>query len=155
VLTWGFRGSCSVRSTVENYLTFDPGESLSLWGYGKQQMKHLSAGSSLMVVLRAEGERVEEFARIRHDGVPALAPASDPDAPTFTLRQCFVLNRIAEAHGTTALEMLGNCPPPPRTFLDRLGDLYEAMARGDNQHVASCLRALEAAADPRLVCVSG
>jgi hypothetical protein len=107
-------------------------------------------GSSLMVVLRAEGERVEEFARIRHDGVPALPPASDPDAPTFTLRQHFVLNRIAEAHGMTALEMFGDCPPPPRTFLDRLGDLYEAMARGDDQHVASCLSALEAAADPTL-----
>jgi hypothetical protein len=64
--------------------------------------------------------------------------------------KCFVLNRIAEAHGTTAVEMLGACPPPPRTFLDRLGDLYEAMARGDEPQIASCLRALEAAADPTL-----
>jgi hypothetical protein len=122
-------------------------------------MKHLPAGaaqrlapprSSLMVVLRKAGARVEEFACLSHEGVPALPPVPDPDAPTFTLRQCFVLNRIAEAHGTTALEMFGHCPPPPRTFLDRLGDLYEAMARGDEPQIASCLRALEAAADPTL-----
>jgi hypothetical protein len=122
-------------------------------------MKQLSADaaqrlapprSSLMVVLRTMGYRVEEFARIRHDAISALPPASDPDAPTFTLRQHFVLNRIAEAHGMTALEMFGGCPPPPRTFLDRLGDLYEAMARGDEPQVALCLRALEAAADPTL-----
>jgi len=128
----------------------------NLW---EAAMKHLPAGaaqrlapprSSLMVVLRNEGEHVEEFARVRHDGVPALSPVPDADAPTFTLRQHFILNRIAEAHGTTALEMFGNCPPPPRTFLDRLGDLYEAMARGDEPQIASCLRALEAAADPTL-----
>jgi hypothetical protein len=122
-------------------------------------MKHLPAGgaqrpaplrSSLMVVLRREWGRTQEFVRVRHDGVSALPPVPDPNAPTFTLRQHFILNRIAEAHGMTALEMFGDCPPPPRTFLDRLGDLYEAMACGDDRHVASCLRALEAAADPTL-----
>ncbi len=50
-------------------------------------------------------------------GVPALPPVPDADAPTFTLRQHFVLNRIAEAHGTTALDVrrLPSPAAPSRT----------------------------------------
>lgn len=126
-------------------------------------MKHmLTTGtpprSRLVVVLREnDGGEVEEFVRLTHEDAPPqpVRDAHERDAPLFTLRQHHIMSRVASAYGQTAWEMFGDCPPPSPVFLDRLGDMYAAVVRGDELQVERCLRALEAAADPELRCVSG